>query len=262
MNDDFRIMFENLSKYGIVRHDEDKPLYKFVSIETAKIIISTGTIKFSTPKELNDNDLHSLFLNPSVSEENKNRITLDLIRKHDLYPNLKQYLDGEKGLSKLNEVFSLEVFNNAIITSYEEQRQNIGIFCLTSDNSNVYMWNKYADNSKGVCLQFNFPHLFTKLFYTFTVAYNLELNSGMIFNEDTSVNSLTINRWFFTKSKRYEIEKEVRMVSDKNIGICPFPRKYLTGIQYGKNIATKDFNEIEKLLRQANYSTTSPTSQL
>ena len=254
MSDDFRKMFEDLAKYGILRHDEDKPLYKYVSIDTAKKIIGNGTIKFSTPHELNDNDLDTSLLNPTVSEAEKIKITQEIIKKHsDLHPELNQYIDPEYGAFKLQQIFTDLDFNLATLQGYEAQKKSVGIFCSTTNKTNKYMWEKYAESHTGVCLEFRFPTLFNKIFYTFTVTYDFEFNSGMLFNKDGSVNSLTINRWLFTKSKKYDIENEVRIITENSIGICPFPKKLLTGVIYGRDISDKDVFEIDELLARGGY---------
>lgn len=252
MSDDFRKMFENLAKYGILRHDEDKPLYKYVSIDTAKKIIGDKTIKFSTPHELNDNDLDTSLLNPKVNREAKAKITIGLLKKHP-NQNLVHYIENEMNTPNSKLLLTDEGFNAAIIQGYEEERKNVGIFCLTTNNTNDYMWEKYAENHRGVCIEFKFPCLFTSQFYTFTVSYDSKFDPETLFNDDLSVNSLAVNRWLCTKNKNYSIENEVRMIAEKHFGICSFPEQVLIGVYYGKRTSEEDIFELERLLEQGNY---------
>src|SRR5690242_4206761 len=48
---------KNLSDFadiGICMHDYSKPVYKYTSVETAKIILETGKIRFRAPSTFND----------------------------------------------------------------------------------------------------------------------------------------------------------------------------------------------------------------
>jgi hypothetical protein len=253
MSDAFKKMFNALSKEGICRHDEDKPLYKYVSIDTAKMIIGNGTIKFSTPEELNDNDLDVNLFDLGVTEETQKKILNKIIHKN-VEPNLAKFL--EYNLTKSNSKFNLptEVFTKELEKGYLTERTKFGIFCLTNDNKNANMWKKYGENNKGVCLEFKFPSLYTKMFYTFTVNYVSELTPYKLFDEDGSVNSLSVNRWLFTKHDKYSYEKEVRMVTENRIGINPFVKEFLAGIHYGKLTSENDINDLEVLLQCGEYN--------
>ena len=49
-------IMDELKKENIIPFDKLIPLYKYVDIPTAKLILAGSTIKYSTPKELNAND--------------------------------------------------------------------------------------------------------------------------------------------------------------------------------------------------------------
>jgi hypothetical protein len=251
MNDDFEKMFDDLSKYNINRHDEDKPLYKYVSIETAKMIIGNGTIKFSTPFELKDNDLDISLIDLGVDENTQNKIITQIFKKN-FDPQFAAYIERHLQNPAIN--IPNDIFIRELIKGYENERNKFGIFCLTTDCKNDFMWNKYAENGKGVCLEFKFPNLFTKMSYTFTVAYDSEFKAGKLFNEDGTVNSLSINRWLYTKHERYAVENEIRMVSETLIGPTSFPRKFLTQILYGRATLEQDKKMLEKLLEIGGYT--------
>lgn len=251
MSDGFKEMFDNLSKYNINRHDEDKPLYKYVSIETAKIIVGNGTIKFSTPLELNDNDLDVSLLDSNVDENIQNKIIIQILKKN-LDPQFAAFMEAQLQNPSIN--IPNDEFVREVIKGYESERNKFGIFCLTTDHKSEFMWNKYAEQGKGVCLEFQFPTLYSEQFYTFTVAYNSEFKPSKLFNEDGTVNSLSVNRWLFTKHRRYAPENEVRMVTEKLIGIHPFPRKFLTRIFYGPGTSEQDKITLERLLENGEYN--------
>jgi hypothetical protein len=230
-------MFENLSKEAIYRHDEDKPLFKYVSINTAKMIIGNGTLKFSTPEELNDNDLDITLLDFSVTVATKKKVFSKIIRKN-LDPALAEFLE-HLTIPNSTTIIPDDEFVKMLSYGYLNERKKFGLLCLTTDNENDFMWEKYAENHRGVCMEFKFPTLYNKLFYTFTINYG-STKPFKYFNEDGSVNSLAVNRWLFTKDKIYSREKEVRLLSENNLGIHPFPKKNLIGIHFGKLTSEDD----------------------
>lgn len=74
-------LIDELERFGIQRYDEDLPLYKYVTIETAKLILGNCTIKFSTPTELDDNDLEMDLLNANASEYHKTETAKELVKE-------------------------------------------------------------------------------------------------------------------------------------------------------------------------------------
>lgn len=250
MSDDFKNMFFELSKHNINRHDEDKPLYKYVTLETAQKIIGSGTIKFSTPFELKDNDLDVSLLEARVDEDTKKKILANVL-KRNLNPQFAAFMEAQLENPAVN--IPNDEFVSVLLKGFENERNRYGLFCATTDYRSEFMWNKYAEAGRGVCLEFKFPSLYTKMFYTFTVAYDSEFKPSKLFNEDGTVNSVSVNRWLFTKHSRYALESEVRMMTETSIGITPFPKEYLTGIFYGRETSDSDKNLLEGLLANGEY---------
>ena len=109
-----------------------------------------------------------------------------------------------------------------------KQRQYSYIFCCCTDNNNDYLWREYADNSKGVCIEFNgnfFPSSSGRLQcdkLTFTrnrMIYGLENFAAnfdcIIKNAQPGNNSFIL--WLSILSDAYknicfECEREVRIV--------------------------------------------------
>jgi len=250
MGEDLCRMVDDLSKFNICRHDEGMPLYKYVSIETAKLIIGNGTIKFSTPKELDDNDLDLLLLDTSIDEEISRKMMAQILMKYLPAEIAHFYLK----LQLLNPAVGIPCDEVELMlkSGYDNERMNFGIFCLTTNTNSEHMWTRYADNHKGVCLEFKFPRLFTNIYYTFTVAYS-KIESRKLFNDDGTINSLSVNRWLFTKDQHYSIEKEVRMITETSIGLYRFPKHYLTNMIYGNRTSDLDKSILEELLKNCWY---------
>jgi hypothetical protein len=245
-------IIDYLAKHNIHRYDEDKPVYKYVSVETAKLIFGTKTIKFSTPVELNDNDLDmSLFL-LNISEEQKMATIHDiLVDKYNESPHLfPGDIANPANLRRWSESFDYNRFVDIVLKGYEEQKKHIGIFCVTDEANNRYMWEKYAKNGTGFCIEFKFPTLFNQVFYSFTVSYSESMGAEQLFDDIGVQQDAVIQRWIFTKAAQYFNERELRITSS-NVGITPIESCFFTGLYYGHNTSPEDIIELEAIL-QAN----------
>lgn len=207
MTQEERDLFDSLAEFNIERYDEELPLYKYVNIATAKKILK-GTIKFSTPHELDDNDMDMSLFELNLTEEQKVARVEEMFQMSLKERNKRSLQKVYSKILPIN-IFSAKLSNDVIkqliLEGYEEQRKNVGIFCLTKRNDNREMWRSYADNDKGVCIEFKFPTLYNKLFYTFCVSYIKEKPTNL-FNDNMEQNNLAVHRWLFTKSKQYERE--------------------------------------------------------
>lgn len=251
-------IFDYLEKHGIHRYHEDKPLYKYVTAATAKLILATHTIKFSTPLELNDNDLDISVLAPNIDEEQKAETITKIITNVTDYlpPRLRNTIGSKKNVGDWARNFQNDMFRDIVLESYMQQRGKLGLFCLTDSAENDYMWNKYADGGKGICIEFKFPTLFNKVFYAFKVCYPDTIQSDNLFDENGVQRNEVIQRWICTKAKRYSEEREVRIISD-NIGICEMEdNSFITGIYQGKNTSKRTISKIEHILYKNGYAFT------
>ncbi|MEO9474582.1 MAG: DUF2971 domain-containing protein [Cyclobacteriaceae bacterium] len=80
--------------------------------------------------------------------------------------------------------------------------------CFSKLSDEVLMWSHYADRHKGVCVGFDFPHLYEDKFILVPVIYEdkIEPFSGLANNLEV------ILHWLTTKSKRWEYEEEIRAI--------------------------------------------------
>lgn len=95
--------------------------------------------------------------------------------------------------------------------------KKLGIACFTQKNDNIPMWFYYADEHKGICIEYDFTNLedFRKLQYLFMpVIYSKpdQINGYKLFeNEENNENVIAI-RNALVKSKDWSFEKEWRMI--------------------------------------------------
>ncbi|GBR14457.1 DUF2971 domain-containing protein [Gluconobacter frateurii] len=82
----------------------------------------------------------------------------------DIYDNTKK---DKKGQIRKNKIHNRANFiknlrkelyrktDEEIISEWKCGIEGIGIFCLSECNSNILMWSHYAENHKGVCLEYS-----------------------------------------------------------------------------------------------------------
>lgn len=250
-------LLAELAKHNIHPYDASKKLYKYVNVDTAKLIFGNGSLKFSTPVELNDNDFElALLSKPPIQQQKK--IIEFYYRKSK--PNatandVTNYFKSGEGKRLMLNGFCQRMIKN----SYGKLRDTYKIFCATTKPDNAEMWNnpKYGDGGKGFCIEYQMP-LICAEYHTLKVFYDKDFKPFGTYDKAGLLNEVSIQRWYFTKKIRYKDEDEVRIFSDKFCdyfkGIVPFPKKIFTGLYYGQHTSDIDIAALELLLRRGGYS--------
>ena len=209
--------------------------------------------------ELADNDCEMCLLKFNLKTEHikrqKRRIVIDVYKKQG-YPTDKIYstLATDEGKELINSVTNKQLLE-VHYQSYEEQRKKIGLFCATTSSTNPDMWDKYAARGTGVCIQYKFPTLLNKGFYTLTVNYDAEMLGENLYDKNGEQMDFPLHRWMFTKRIKYAFENEIRLVSNYNIlGISEPIKEVFTGIFYGKETSQADIDDLEKIIHTVGYT--------
>lgn len=112
---------------------------------------------------------------------------------------LVQSIKTHKEASLQNFVFAMRTIN-----------KNYGIYCLTTDPSNVLMWSHYAHNHQGICLEFDISeHLFLT-FRLFEVSY--KDNKREVLKPFQEFTTKDFEACLLKKAKSWEYEKEWRLI--------------------------------------------------
>lgn len=118
---------------------------------------------------------------------------------------------------------------------YNSVFSKIGIFCVSAKGDSTQMWAHYADNHKGICLEFNAELLIKSLGLMRKVHYNETPNS--IHSRFKNMTEKEIMALFCSKQKEWELEKEYRFIkrgSDMETQTeYPFLKEALTAIYFG-----------------------------
>lgn len=134
-------------------------LYKYFSSEGLKRFLSNGMVRFTQPSQFNDPfEFFPAFHRGSLKK---------IIRRHLLeerQSSLAAYNREEFEAGMSNALQNEEVFATVSLELFERYLADwdkvMGVFCLSSDPTNILMWSHYADEFRGGAIQFNTRHKF------------------------------------------------------------------------------------------------------
>ncbi|GGK51228.1 DUF2971 domain-containing protein [Aliivibrio fischeri] len=131
--------------------------------------------------------------------------------------------------------------------------KNIGVLSLSRKNDSPLMWSHYANEHKGVCLEFDIETAARKpkeIDYKGTRGISAKLIQEYICSDSAQARELIEKQYFFTKASEWSYESEWRLLS-KSYGSKSAPF-YLTGIYFGMRCDTWIVASIIKLLHNEN----------
>jgi len=104
------------------------------------------------------------------------------------------------------------------------------------------MWSHYADSNRGICLQFRTTSVIQPHFlFALEVAYVKERPTL-----DASDQSARDWPLLLTKAKRWEYEREWRLIEQNRHGARSFPKWDLVGVILGASISADDAAEVSR----------------
>lgn len=156
-------------------------------------IFRTGKLHFSRPIDLNDPFDCKPFVDSNLV------IGWDAI-------GLFATDDGSTEIRPIE----LQGTNNFLKEVYVNSFYQVGIFCVSARGNCLQMWAHYADNHKGICLEFNAELLIKSLGLMRKVHYNETPNS--IHYRFENMTEKEIMALFCSKQKEWELEKEYRFI--------------------------------------------------
>ncbi len=246
-----------LNEFGIFRHDENKPLYKYTSIDTAFSILDNETFRYSSP---------SIFNDPFEF----NRKCIDITCTQELMEiNLKQLLPRYKpdiqDVEAYIKTIKLNEYVDRYVSTLEEQRVKSLVQCYSERNNSVLMWSHYANNHRGVCIGIKVP-TFDKQdssVITLKVNYTRKITPISIFKNPIE-RGLALAYWTFTKSDVWAYEQEVRTSIDNTderykavdglYGFLPFDKANIVSLTFGVNTSQEDIEKILSLVHRKRYT--------
>ncbi|PMN66099.1 DUF2971 domain-containing protein [Enterovibrio norvegicus] len=143
-----------------------------------------------------------------------------------------------------------------------------GIFCVTPHKDNLLMWSHYANSHDGICIGLDIKRPFDA---EFGIGYEVEYQNSYpeicLLQRDLQMASVSsgvellterekdelATLQFFTKSKEWEYENEVRFLRPKlagGVGLMSFNKNQVVEVIIGCRVNQDDRNFIHKLVRE------------
>jgi Protein of unknown function (DUF2971). len=146
----------------------------------------------------------------------------------------------------------IEHYNN-------EFNDRFGVCSLTADSENADMWEKYANDSKGICIGFDSSKLFGVVGGGGEVIYVEELPTIDFVNDDFKTKHgknifFKENKWAFEKEYRlHKFWKDSPKMENRNILML---EDCIVEVILGKDISEENKKEIIELLHKQNPNIT------
>ena len=259
--------------------------YKYTTIDTAKIILNSRRLRWSSPLVFNDvSEFKKMpIFKPSLKETKHEFISLLVdyvfeIHKLDLSKlaqtsliiiNLANILK-EKGDSKEKiiafiskiptEDIKIEDYMNDLFNN--NKLATARILCLTKDCLNDVMWAHYASNHSGCALEFiHLPEYNTSWSEAREVKYiNGKRIVGsaldfLLYGDTPELRKKTVDLICYTKNENWSYEKEWRFMTwrteeKQDYGDYKFYPQELVSITFGVNISNDEQINIAKIIRE------------
>lgn len=182
--------------------------------------IKNNYIYFANREELNDpfdSSPYYLDLTQSIKE-------LHLLRKEVLNyttdPLTRAYIKGKQGLEEVQKIATEKI---------EEFVLSFGIACFSMHQINYNLWANYANNYKGVCLQYNTDNDLDFFYNLLPVLYVPEIKKTE-FKPITQPNEIV--KLFYYKLDSWNVEKELRLIKN-NCGKIQHDKRALRNVIIG-----------------------------
>ncbi len=251
-------ILSDFADIGISMHDYSKPVYKYTSVETAKIILKTHKIRFRAPSTFNDPFEFSLdFFDRDLSnKEFKDRFEF-LLR---MQPGITS-----RRRKEILKNTSVADFKKSYDSTIERQRQLSMVFCTSEINNDILMWSHYANCHKGVCIGLFMPPVVSSIdFLTMKVNYTDIIKPKRFYTNDQHQRGLALVYWVFTKASCWSYEKEVRSViknegnqlriSNEKFCDVELNSSQLKEIYFGLETSKKDVDDLTQIIKSKNYT--------
>ncbi|PMH28639.1 hypothetical protein BCU71_19980 [Vibrio lentus] len=229
-------------------------LYKYLPFdEGARYLLQNGTIKFSSYETFNDpfDCVVSYDLDEAEDYVSSRK---DLIKKAGDKIGLSpaKRLQNKKIMLKRLERF----LDSGVASSNIAKRW--GVCCLSSRPDNILMWSHYADNHRGLLVEFttdqNQVGVVTNPEYYLTswpIKYTENMPTRSLRVRDFDA----VQEQFLCKSEDWAYEKEHRCLSHHNgPGIYSFDKKMVTKVIAGVKMPKQDIHELRELVKQFEIS--------
>ncbi len=238
-------------------------LYKYKSFGVNLLnLLYQSEIYYSDPKEFNDPlDCSPVLINNTKLRELEilcHRMILNNSgqEKADGKINNYQYLSTEYGdynLDKEVHSYYVGMITDEIKYQLDLIMKNRGVLSLSSLWDCPLMWSHYADEHKGVCVEYDISGSVCekpiKIDYTSGRGILISDLVNWILNDSEKAKTRVENKYFYSKAGQWSYEEEWRYVS--KLQGCQSLQFPITGIYFGMRSDISVISSIVKLMSEA-----------
>lgn len=231
---------EQLLQIAVEVGEVPRYLYKYCTVDSALEFLGNHSVWFATFDQFNDpfdcamqiseqytkDDWENLLTSQGVDTETKNKIINDVMA------------NPSEGARIIRE-------------SIEGIKKQIGILCLSDRYDNLSLWAYYANQHRGVCLEFDMLADLETFSMPKKVSYdNTFPMINYLHDQGSVVDAL------FHKSKDWQVEGEYRIIKHKRTGLREIKPEALTKVILGLRCDNAAKENIVKLLDPKIYAQT------
>lgn len=238
-----RIM--NESDYAEGGYIPQGSIYKYTGVAGALAILRNTSFKFTSPLDFND----PFDCDTSILEFTR---TADSVAEYKQALELSNLPLLEK-MRALAEFYQPATFQKVYAHVAKHKIETAKVTCFSKTHSNTLMWSHYAQNHKGICLEFNGSMPANDVLERGT-AFMVNVNYdrvGMIdynLDKERAIVDLFTRKW-----SDWRYEEEVRIIIMDEEPIQKFDKSFLTGIIFGCRTPDSDKQEVLRLLSKGGY---------
>jgi hypothetical protein len=197
---------------------------------------------------LNPNQFKKLLRHCSLSKSNKKELELWLI----------------KGSLKLNEYGKAKI--DDLASDFQKIVNRYAVYCLASIGNSIDMWERYADNHQGFCIEFKSepfpvtPMKYTDTIPTMSIIKLIKIYFGMIPSlPSCETLGKDIHKMLHYKRKKFEYEGECRFIGEGMLDDPKAPKKKeyskdnIASVIFGAKMKPEDKQKIIKNISYINF---------
>lgn len=222
--------------------DEKLKLYKYTHISTRSLsILSTGKAWYAKPKSFND----PFDCGVDICEDNSDDTKQILITSMENQGLSSEMIAGCLQ-NALTATGALTQTGKDIIgrmkAGIHQNRDNVGILSLSLTPENILMWSHYADQHKGMCIEFEVP-VYPSLHEVTYPPKAPRFSLYDIFVNGQAGESLSLLK---TKHEDWRYEKEYRQIVENGDNLYDIPGP-ITGVVFGLRTSAADESMVRKV---------------
>ncbi|MCW8331749.1 DUF2971 domain-containing protein [Photobacterium sp. SDRW27] len=231
-----------------MKFKEIKALYKYRPFNEFTLdIIVNNEIYFPKPEVFNDPYDCNIKMINSISNKDYEKI---LKWQGNKLGKSKAEIESQISLFKSQKVIPSDYIDkiNAGIDAIQLENKNVGVLSLSSDCRNILMWAHYADDHKGMCIEFERDdnNILGDIGQTKPINYTRSYPSISPLDFTRELNGSIVQKMLWSKSKDWAYEKEWRVISEKGNLSLPVPGK-ISAIIFGIRASKRSIDIVRKI---------------